>query len=120
MEEESSVVPSDFIQITKALPQVLDLNNQENSNLERDLKKVMMNYEKLMEKMVKLKFCGDKLWRRMHTKKGQNNSIQVKDIVLVTNFPSGKKNQLWKVTEILILLPELTLARLRTSISTQP
>ena len=49
--------------------------------------------------MIRFKVGGNRLWKRTHTKRGQRTEIKKGDIVIVTNFPTGKRNRLGRVME---------------------
>ena len=78
---------------------MLDSENIDNKQVEKDLKKNRGYYQVLTDKMIKLKVGGDRLWKRSHTKRGQKTEIKKGDIVIVTNFPTGQRNRLGRVTD---------------------
>ena len=81
------------------LPNMLNLENIDNKQVEKDLKKIRGYYQALTDKMIKFKVGGDRLWKKSHTKRGQKTEIKKGDIVIVTNFPTGKRNRLGRVTD---------------------
>ena len=99
LEEGSTLTPGDFIRTTKVLPNMLDLENIDNKQVEKDLKKIRGYYQALTDKMIKFKVGGDRLWKKSHRKRGQKTEIKKGDIVIVTNFPTGKRNRLGRVTD---------------------
>ena len=99
LEEGSTLAPGDFIKTTKSLPIMLDFEHIDNKQVENDLRKLREYYQALTDKMIKFKLGGDRLWKRSHTKRGQKTEIKEGDIVIVTNFPTGKRNRLGRVTE---------------------
>ena len=99
LEEGSTLTPGDFIKTTKALPTMLDLGNIDNKQIEKDLRKIRDYYQVLTDKMIRFKVGGNRLWKRTHTKRGQRTEIKKGDIVIVTNFPTGKRNRLGRVME---------------------
>ena len=69
IEENSTLTPGDFIKTTKALPNMLDLENIYNKQIEKGLKKIREYYQALTDKMIRFKVGGDGLWKRANTKR---------------------------------------------------